>query len=59
MYVVLRRPTGTGAFAEIARTAAVTYTDAPPSGTVEYVVRTAVSSFTSGDSPAATVTVTP
>ncbi len=51
-YVVLRRASG-GDFAPIARTAALRLTDSPGSGTFDYVVRAAISTFTSGDSPVA------
>ncbi len=55
-HVVLRRQIGAASFLEIARTSAVTYTDTPMAGTYEYVVRTAISSFTSADGPSATAT---
>ena len=58
-YVVLRRQVGMSVYAEIARTSAVTYTDAPPLSTFDYVVRTMVSTFWSADSPVATVTTGP
>lgn len=58
-YVVLRRQTGASSFLAVARTSAVAYTDAPPPATYEYVVRTAASTFTSADSPLATVTSGP
>ncbi|HEX9435997.1 MAG TPA: hypothetical protein VGA16_02405 [Candidatus Limnocylindria bacterium] len=55
-YVVLRRQIGATSFLAIARTSAVSYTDTPTAGTYQYVVRTAISSFTSADSPSATAT---
>jgi hypothetical protein len=58
-YVVLRRQVGASSFLEIARTSAVSYTDTPPPSTFDYVVRTAVSTFTSADSPVARVTTGP
>jgi len=58
-YVVLRRQAGMSVFAEIARTSAVMYTDAPPRSTFDYVVRSFVSSFTSADGPVSTVTTGP
>jgi len=58
-YIVLRRQLGTSVFAEVARTSAVTYTDVPPPSTFDYVVRTAISSFWSADSPVATATTGP
>jgi hypothetical protein len=58
-YAVLRRASGVSTFAEIARTIAVTYTDAPAHGTYDYVVRAVVSTFTSTDSPVATATTGP
>jgi hypothetical protein len=58
-YVVMRRQVGASVFAPIARTSSLSYTDAPPASTFDYVVRTAVSSFSSGDSPIATATTGP
>ncbi|MBI2324927.1 MAG: fibronectin type III domain-containing protein [Chloroflexi bacterium] len=58
-YLVLRRQIGATGFTQVARTAAVTYTDSPTPGTFEYVVRTAISSFWSADSPVATATTGP
>jgi len=55
-YVVLRRQIGASSYLEITQTAAVSYTDTPQAGTHQYVVRTAISSFTSADSPSATAT---
>jgi len=46
-------------FAEVARTSAVTYTDAPAPSTFDYVVRTVLSTFSSRDSPIATATTGP
>jgi hypothetical protein len=57
-YVVLRRPAG-GSFAQIARTAALRVTDAPGSGSFDYVVRAVISTFTSADSPVANATTIP
>lgn len=58
-YLVLRRQIGATGFLQVARTAAVTHTDAPGPGTFEYVVRTAISTFTSLDSPVATASTGP
>ncbi len=58
-YAVLRRATGSGGFAEVARTSALSYGDTPPPGTYDYVVRAAVSSFTSADTAVATAATTP
>jgi hypothetical protein len=57
-YAVLRRAAG-GAFAQIARTAELRFTDAPGSGSFDYVVRAVISTFTSADSPVASATVIP
>lgn len=53
-YTVLRRPTGSGAYAQVAGPLSeLTYDDTPPAdGSYEYVVRTNVSTFTSDDSTA-------
>ncbi len=56
---MLRRQTGATSFLQVARTAAVTYTDSPTPGTFEYVVRTAISTFTSADSPVAAAAAGP
>jgi hypothetical protein len=63
-YVVLRRVSATGPFAEVARIGPLGYTDvmcvdAPPAGTYDYAVRTVVSTFTSADTAPVTVTTTP
>lgn len=58
-YVVLRRQVGATSYLQIARTSAVSYTDAPGTGTFDYVVRAAISTFTSADSPVASATIPP
>lgn len=58
-YAVLRRQTGASSFLEIARTSAVTFTDAPPPASYDYAVRTVISTFSSADSPLARADVPP
>ena len=57
-YVVLRRASG-GSFEQIARTAALSITDRPGTGSFDYVVRAVISTFTSADSPVANAVVIP
>lgn len=58
-YAVLRRQTGASSFLEIARTTAVTFTDAPAPASYDYAVRTVVSTFASAESPLARADVPP
>lgn len=58
-YAVLRRQTGASSFLEVARTSAVTFTDAPPAGSYDYAVRTVIATFRSADSPLARADVPP
>jgi hypothetical protein len=58
-YAVLRRQTGASSFLEIARTGAVTFSDAPPPASYDYAVRTVISTFSSAESPLARADVPP
>ncbi|MBM4433891.1 MAG: hypothetical protein FJ028_02050 [Chloroflexi bacterium] len=48
---MLRRQTGAGSFLELARSSAVTFTDAPAAGSYDYAARAVISTFRSADSP--------
>jgi hypothetical protein len=56
-YAILRRATGSETFTELARTTGLAYSETPGSGAYEYAVFSAVSGFTSPQSPIAQATI--
>lgn len=59
-YGILRRPSGSGAFAEVASTSALSYDDAPGDGRYDYEIRAAVTTLTADSNAlAAMVDTTP